>query len=262
MSEKGSKIFGDTVPFKKKHADELKAKMDKYLAKLGLQSVLVGSTSDPDKDPEELASDLDTMVDLDDIIRALKVQPNPADKKDTVEKAARRALSAAVQGLGLQTSQTGVNVFVRLPFGPNAHQVDLECIRKVGKVSRYHQHRIPRGSPYKGVSKQLVIAVLAKQQGYMYAAWEGLFRRNAEGKKGELVADDWDEMAKVLLGPKADGNNLGSVEAIMKSLPHDQAQALLAHVKQDKNWVEKPSQQAVAEDKLAWFKDISLKLSL
>jgi hypothetical protein len=48
----------------------------------------------------------------------------------------------------------------------------------------------------------------------------------------------------------------------MKSLPHDQAQALLAHVKQDKNWVEKPSQQAVAEDKLAWFKDISLKLSL
>jgi hypothetical protein len=96
----------------------------------------------------------------------------------------------------------------------------------------------------------------------MYAAWEGLFRRNAEGKKGELVADDWDEMAKVLLGPKADGNNLGSVEAIMKSLPHDQAQALLAHVKQDKNWVEKPSQQAVAEDKLAWFKDISLKLSL
>jgi len=104
--------------------------------------------------------------------------------------------------------------------------------------------------------------VLAKQQGYMYAAWEGLFRRNAEGKKGELVADDWDEMAKVLLGPKADGSNLGSVEAIMKSLPHDQAQALLAHVKQDKNWVEKPSQQAVTEDNLAWFKDISLKLGL
>jgi len=262
MSEKGSKIFGDTVPFKKKHADELKAKMDKYLAKLGLHSVLVGSTSDPDRDPEELASDLDTMVDLDDIIQALNVQPNPADKKDTVEKAARRALSAAVQGMGLQTSQAGVNVFVRLPFGPNAHQVDLECIRKVGKVSRYHQHRIPRGSPYKGVSKQLTIASLAKQKGYMYAAWEGLFARTPEGKKGHLVADDWDEMAKVLLGPGADGSNLGSVEAIMKSLPHDQAQALLAHVKQDKNWVEKPSHQPVAEDNLAWFKDISLKLGL
>jgi len=262
MSDKGSKIFGDTVPFKKKHADELKAKMDKFLAKLGLHSVLVGSTSDPDKDPEEIASDLDSMVDLDDIIAALKPELNPADKKDTMDKAARRALSAAVQGLGLQTSQAGVNVFVRLPFGPNAHQVDLECIRKVGKVSRYHQHRIPHGSPYKGVSKQLMIASLAKQKGYMYSAWEGLYARTPENKKGELVADDWDEIAKVLIGSNATGHNLSSVEAIMKSLPHDQAQALLAHVKQDKNWVEKSAHVPVAESQLNWFKDISLKLGL
>ena len=53
MAEKGSKIFPDTVPFQKKHSDELKAKMDKYLAKLGLHAVLVGSNSDPDKNPEE-----------------------------------------------------------------------------------------------------------------------------------------------------------------------------------------------------------------
>jgi hypothetical protein len=48
----------------------------------------------------------------------------------------------------------------------------------------------------------------------------------------------------------------------MKSLPHDQAQALLAHVKQDKNWVEKPSVTHIAENQLNWFKDISLKLGL
>ena len=259
MAEKGSKIFGDTVPFQKKYADELRDKMNKYLAKLGLQSVGVGSTSDPDRDPEELASDLDTMVDLDDIIKALDVQPNPADKKDTVEKAARRELAAALQKLGLQTSQAGVNVFVRLPYGPNAHQVDLECIRKVGKVSKYHQHRIPRGSPYKGVSKQLMIASLAKQMGYVYSAWEGLYARTPENKKGELVADDWDEMAKVLLGPTATGDNLSSVEAIMKSLPAEQAQALLAHVQQDKNWVEK-NRAPVQENSLTWFKNISQKL--
>lgn len=259
MAEKGSKIFPDTVPFQKKYSDELRAKMNKYLDKLGLQAVGVGSTSDPDRDPEELASDLDNMVDLDDIIQVLDVQPNPADKKDTVEKAARRALSDALQKLGLQTSQAGVNVFVRLPYGPNAHQVDLECIRKVGKVQRYHQHRIPRGSPYKGVSKQLMIASLAKQKGYVYSAWEGLYARTPENKKGELVADDWDDIAKVLLGPKATGENLGSVEAIMKSLPAEDAQALLAHVQQDKNWVEK-GRVAVQEDPLVWFKNISQKL--
>jgi hypothetical protein len=259
MAEKGSKIFGDTVPFQKKYADELRAKMNKYLAKLGLECVAVGSTSDPDRDPEELASDLDNMVDLDDIIRELNVQTNPADKKDTIEKAARRELSNAIQQMGLQTSQAGVNVFVRLPYGPNAHQVDLECIRKVGKVSKYHQHRIPRGSPYKGVSKQLMIASLAKQKGYVYSAWEGLYARTPENKKGELVADEWDDIAKVLLGPNANGNNLTSVEAIMKSLPAEDAQALLTHVQQDKNWVEK-GRVPVQEDPLVWFKNISQKI--
>ncbi len=262
MAEKGSKIFPDTVPFQKKYSDELRAKMNKYLAKLGLTAVGVGSTEDPDKDPEELASDLDNMVDLDDIIEKLNVQPNPADKKDTVEKAARRALSDAIQKMGLQTSQTGVNVFVRLPYGPNAHQVDLECVRKVAKVSRYHQHRIPRGSPYKGVSKQLMIASLAKQKGYVYSAWEGLYARTPENKKGELVADDWDDIAKVLLGPKADGNNLSSVEAIMKSLPADQAEALLAHVRQDKNWVEKQRQAVAENNNIAWFKNIYQKIGV
>jgi len=263
MAEKGSKIFGDTVPFQKKHADELKAKVDKYLHKLGLESTLVGSTSDPGRDPEEVASDLDTMVDLDSIIQALNPQLNSADKKDTVEKAARRSLAAALQELGLQTSQAGVNVFVRVPYGAHAHQVDLECIRKVGKVSRYHQHKIPRGSPYKGVSKQLMLAVLAKQKGYMYSAWEGLYVRTPENKKGDLVADDWDEMAKVLLGPNASGENLSSVEAILQSLPADEGQALLAHVQQDKNWVQKPVAESVYKNagKLQeWFKDISKKI--
>lgn len=260
MADKGSRIFPDTIPFQKKHSDELKAKLDKVLSKLGLSSSLVGSNSDPDKDPEDTASDLDTMVDLDHIIKALNPQLDPADKKDTVDKAARRALSDALQQMGFQTARAGVNVFLRMPYGPNAHQIDLECIRKVAKVSRYHQHRIPKGSPYKGVSKQLLIAILAKSKGYMYSAWEGLYARTPDNKKGELVADDWDEMAKVLLGPHADGNSMTSVEAILKALPADQAQALLAKAQEDKNWVQKPV--AVHESALDWFKTISQKISL
>lgn len=73
----------------------------------------------------------------------------------------------------------------------------------------------------------------------MYSAWQGLFARTADNKKGELVADDWDDIARVLLGPNATGDNLDSVEAIMASLPDEQAQSLLAQVKQDKNWAER-----------------------
>jgi len=269
MAEKGSRIFPDTVPFKKKHAGKLRDKMNKFLVQLGLEAVGVGSTAHPEnlspEEGEELASDLDNMIDLDDIIRELKPQVNPNDKKDTIEKAARRTLAAQITELGLETSQTGINVFVRLPYGPNAHQVDLECVRKVAKVSKYHQHRIPRGSPYKGVSKQLMLAILAKQKGYVYSAWEGLYVRTPDNKKGELVADEWDDIARILIGASATGENISSVEAIMQSLPADQAQELLARSKEDKNWVErKPTAESVFSkpSDLDWFKNISQKIGL
>jgi hypothetical protein len=91
-----------------------------------------------------------------------------------------------------------------------------------------------------------MLAQLAKRKGYMYSAWQGLFARTPEGKKGELVADEWDDIARVLLGPDATGDNIDSVEAIMASLPEDEAQDLLAHVKQDKNWAERKPK--VSED--------------
>jgi len=56
-------------------------------------------------------------------------------------------------------------VFVRVPLETSAHQVDLEVIHNVDKIARYHQHNIPAGSPFKGVSKQLMIGALAKDIG-------------------------------------------------------------------------------------------------
>jgi hypothetical protein len=47
----------------------------------------------------------------------------------------------------------------------------------------------------------------------------------------------------------------------MKSLPSDQAQALLAHVQQDKNWVEK-GRVAVQENSIDWFKNIYQKIGV
>jgi hypothetical protein len=250
--QKGSKIFPDTVPFKYKHRDELKEKVDRYLGEIGLVSVLVGSGSDPDVDPEASTADLDLMVDLQSIMDYFKT-----DDKSM----ARKQLSNYLQDRGFQTVQKGVNVFLRMPYGKYAHQVDLECIHKVAKVSRYHQHRIPKGSPYKGVNKQLLLAILAKSKGYVYSAWEGLYIRTPENKKGDLVTDDWDEIAEKLVGVR-DGNRLDSVEAILQTLPKDQAQALLAHAKTDKNWAEKPATTVAEHSSIGWFKDIYQKIGL
>ncbi len=239
MNESKNVIFPDTKEYDQKLAPEMKAKMDSILSPLGLNSVAIGSAHTPT--PGEMSGDLDLQVDMDEIKAKFKTDD---------DKEAKRALAAFIQDRGFQTRQAGVNVFVRLPVGDDFYQVDLECIPKVAKVSRYHQHKIPKGSPYKGVNKQLMIAALAKSKGYMYSAWQGLFSRTPEGKKDELVADDWDEIAQVLLGPEASGDNLDSVEAIMASLPQDQAQAMLAQLKQDKNWVERPQKESLELDRI------------
>ena len=221
-------IFPDTKEFDQQLAPEMKAKMDNILNPLGLNSVAIGSAHTPT--PGEMSGDMDLQVDLDEVKAKFKTDD---------DKAARKALAMFVQDRGFQVRQAGVNVFVRLPVGDEFYQVDLETIPNVAKVSRYHQHKIPKGSVYKGVGKQLMLAQLAKSKGYMYSAWQGLFARTPENKKGELVADEWDDIARVLLGPNATGDNIDSVEAIMASLPPEQGQALLAHVKQDKNWAER-----------------------
>ena len=231
-------IFADTEEFDQKDAAGISAVINKTLNQMGLTAVPIGSAHTPI--PGNRSSDLDLQVELADIINKFNVNPDPDIKKDTVESAARRALATKLQEIGYETKRAGVNVFVRTPYQGKHYQVDLECIYKVAKVSRYHQHNIPQGSPYKGVGKQLMLVVLAKQQGYVYSAWEGLFARTPDNKKGELVADDWDDIAKTLLGPSATGASLDSVEAIMNSLPAAQAQELLAQVKQDKNWAERP----------------------
>jgi len=45
----------------------------------------------------------------------------------------------------------------------------------------------------------------------------------------------------------------------MSSLPDDQAQALLAHVKQDKNWAERKPKHAVGTNE--WFRNFMDRLT-
>lgn len=159
-------------------------------------------------------------------------------------KAARKELSAFIQQQGLETAQSGINVHVNVPVGKSHHQVDIMVTANAPKVAKFHTHDIPDKSPYKGVNKQLMMAILAKQKGYMWSAWQGLFSRTPEGKKGEFVTDDLNQVARILLGDIASAANLSSVENIMRAMPDDKAAALLDRARQDPNWVEK-KQEAV-----------------
>jgi len=215
-------IFKDTTPFDQTTAAELKTIIDNNLIMLGVSSVKVGSD-------KKILNDLDLQLELSKVSKFF----GTSDDKDT-----RVELRSFFEGQGFEAKRNGINVFVRVPLHDSAHQVDLEVIHNVNKIARYHQHTIPDGSPFKGVSKQLLIGALAKDAGFVYSAWEGLFIRNADNKKGQLYAIDWDDIAEILLGPKATGEDLDSVEAILAKLPKQQGLEVLNRCRLDKNWYE------------------------
>ena len=249
----GGNVFSDAEPFDHKHVPDILKKINHALADTGIRAIPVGSAATPT--PGRQSGDMDVIVDEPAVLAYFGA-------KDA--KHARKALNDYMVSKGFQAAQSGINVHVRVPLGHHAHQVDIMVTPKAEVVSKFHTHEIPPNSPYKGVNKQLMLAILAKQKGYMWSAWQGLFARTPEGKKGEFVSDDLDTVAQTLISPNATHKNLGSVEAILKALPPDQAHALLAKAREDANWHEKP----VAEAQLTpvssaeWFKTISQKLGL
>lgn len=245
----GGNVFPDVTPFDHAQVPEILQKVQRAVAKANIRVIPVGSAATPR--PGKKSGDMDVIADEEQVLKYFKA-------KDS--KSARKALSDFISAQGLQTAQTGINVHVRVPVGTEAHQVDIMITPKAERISKFHTHDIPDNSPYKGVSKQLMLAILAKQKGYMWSAWQGLFSRNAEGKKGDFVSDDLDEIAQLLFGKGATAKNLGSVEAILKSLPTEQAQALLARAEEDPNWYPK-KQAKVDEGPKHWFREMSDKLT-
>lgn len=249
----GGNVFSDAEPFDHKDVPEILRKVNHALAGTGIHAIPVGSAATPV--PGRQSGDMDVIVDEKSVLEYF-------GSKDA--KHARKALNDYMTAKGFQSAQSGINVHIRVPLGHHAHQVDIMVTPKAEVVSKFHTHQIPHNSPYKGVNKQLMLAILAKQKGYMWSAWQGLFARTHEGKKGEFVSDDLDTVAQTLLGSKATHQNLGSVEAILQALPPDEAHALLAKAREDANWNEKPIAEArlTPVSSLDWFKTISQKISL
>ncbi len=206
----GGNIWQECTPFDQAIAEDLEKELEKYLQGTGLNIYRIGSGATPT--PGKMSGDLDVMVDLNVAADFFKVE----DAKEV-----RIALEQYLQEKGLETRRIAVTVHVKLPFGDECHQVDIKVVKNAAKVHRFHIHNIPKGSPYKGVNKQMMMNTLATSQGFLWSPDEGLYKRDAAGKKADFISDDLDEIAKYLLGPNASENDLGSVESIMQAIPDE-----------------------------------------
>lgn len=238
----GGNVWDNVTPFDHKDIPAILDTVNNALEGTGITAIPVGSAATPT--PGKKSGDMDVVVDEKAVLDYFKA-------KDA--KSGRKALNDYISAKGLDTAQSGINVHVKVPVDQAFAQVDIMVSANAEKIAKFHTHNIPAGSPYKGVNKQLIMAILAKSKGYMWSAWQGLFSRNAEGKKGDFVTDDLDEIAKTLLGTSASSTDLGSVESILDALPDNEAEALLAKAKEDPNWKEVNVAEGVRENSSQWF---------
>lgn len=212
---------------------KLAAATQKFLNPLKAKLNIIGSCYKPrfTKDGKVVPSnDLDSMVDVQDLMATF----GTVDAKST-----RKALNDYFQKQGIQTKQAGVTVHTRIPMDGKYYQADIKVIPNAAKVAEFHRHDIPQGSPFKGVNKQLVMNALATSQGMLWSPDEGLYRRDAAGKKAELISDDLNQIAQALLGPTAKAKDLGSVESIMAQIPSEKRRnEIMDMARSGHSWIE------------------------
>ena len=222
----GGNIWDDAEPYDQANAEALEKQLEKYLSGTGLDVFRIGSGATPT--PGKISGDLDVMVDLDVAAKAF----NEQDPKNV-----RIALEKFLQEKGLDTRRIAVTVHVKLPFGNTFHQVDIKVVKNAANVYKFHVHDIPKGSPWKGVNKQMMLNTLASSQGMLWSPDEGLYARDANGKKAQLLSTDLDEIAQYLLGKGASARDLGSVESIMAAIPDEaRRNEIFAKAKASPSW--------------------------
>jgi hypothetical protein len=169
---------------------------------LPLLDNMLGSTGQ-----KATSGDLDLAVDSnrvqkDDLVRQLSdyVSRNGQDPRDWVRK-------------------SGTAVHFLTPIGGRADtgfvQTDFMFLAKP-EFSKFILRQDPR-SEYKGATRNVLLNSMAKSMGYKLNQIAGI----ADRATNNIITDDPDEIARMLLNPRASRDDLTSVENIMAALARD-----------------------------------------
>lgn len=195
------------------------------------------------------SGDMDVFVNANDLI-------GPVIKD---EKAARTALKGYIEQQGFTCALSGRNVHVKMPVPDGSFvQVDVMVIPNAPKVAPFHQHG-PSGQyndpSFKGGQLFILYSSIAKALGLKFSPFEGkLISRDTN----EVVADDKDAVAKILLNPTATAADLSNVKTIMKALANDpKKDAKLAQAREDaaKGLITLP--ESIQPGTATWFRQLS-----
>lgn len=245
----GGNVWPDVEPFTKDEAPRI-LQLAQQAMPSGINLIPVGSAG-----YKASSGDMDIMVDADSVVAHYNVK---------TEKEARAAMKADMMGKGLASALTGINVHIKIPNQGTFAQVDIMLVKNAGEVSKFHQHDYSiEKTPFKGVHKHILLSSIAKETktneypfGLMWSGFQGLFARDENGKKAQLVSQNADTVAKILLNPNATAADLGNVERILEALPQGINDPRAQHALSDENW---PKNEGVVLPKIGtneWYRNV------
>ena len=182
------------------------------------------------------SGDIDLMVEAVDVIALFKAQA----EKDPA-KVAKKKFEKYFQDKGVQVNVNGRNVSIGVPYlekqskQERLAQVDLMVIHDTHLVAPYHQHGL-RGMydtepDFKGEPIFIVMNSIGKYLGLKFDAFGAKLMKRDDNT---VVGRTRDEVAKILLNPKATGDDLNSVRTIFRALANDpKKEEKLAQARQD-----------------------------
>jgi len=176
--------------------------LDQMLPGLDLQNNTLGSTG---KKPT--SGDLDLAVDA-----------NQVTKEQLIARLSQWATS---HGLKPEEyiKKSGISVHFKTPIGGNVNsgyvQTDFMFVTNV-PFSKFILSA-PSDSNYRGVDRNVLLNSIAKSLGYKLNQNAGI----ADRATNQIISDDPDKIAKLLLNPRASRDDLNSVETVVAALERD-----------------------------------------
>lgn len=199
------------------------------------------------------SGDIDLFVDATAAIKNFGVED---------EKQAKQALAQYFQAKGYAVKVMGRNVHVDMPYkisdGKQLYaQVDLMVIANAKRVADWHQHG-PRGMyddpNFKANQLFILLNSIGKALGVKVDAFGGVVMRR---DNNEVVADNREAAAKLLLNPGAHAQDLNSVATVMAALQNDpDKEAKLAQARQDQQKGLLTLPEDIAPGTAAWFRKL------
>ena len=246
----GGNAFANAVPVLKKDVPAVVNAAKKLIPKPLLQRIQtdIGSAG-----YKVESGDIDLMVEAEDVVALFQTQ----NEKDPI-KSAKKALENYFIGKGIDSLVKGNNVHIGVPYGKDTvAQVDVMVIHDANIVAPYHQHG-PRGSyddpEFVGNAIFILMNSIGKPLGLKFDAFGAKLLRRDDNT---VVARDRDAVAKILLNPKATGDDLNSVKSIMRALENDPMRdEKLAQAMGDESKGLITLPKKIAEGSPSWFRQM------